>query len=165
MPEPSDLLGLPMHANTPFHVAPPGDGSLADVVKRGRSDRLLPALDDIPSHEGDEFSRGTVRWLIAARGSDMVVLMASEILYFQADLKYTRVVWHDGSALIRKGIGQLEKLMDPRSFLRIHRSTLVNIHHVRGIKRDELGRLHVTIRDHEDTLSVSKPFERFFRPL
>lgn len=164
MSEPSDLVSSPMHVNVPYQDAP-----------SGRSGRLQPSLDEItPWHqhggqlaergEGEFSTRETVRWLIAARGADMVVLMASEILYFQADLKYTRVVWHDGSALIRKGIGQLEKVMDSRSFLRVHRSTIVNIRHVRGIKRDELGRLHVTMRDHGDTLPISKPFERFFRP-
>jgi DNA-binding LytR/AlgR family response regulator len=54
--------------------------------------------------------------------------------------------------------------MDSRSFLRIHRSTIVNIQHVRSVRRDEFGRLCVTIKDHGDVLAVSKPFERVFRP-
>lgn len=142
-----------------LHAASPTLRRGLDAVALWHSHESVSAAQEpeLPDQE-------IVRWLVASRGTDMVVLMTTEILYFQADLKYTRVVWSQGSALIRRGIGELQRMLDAQMFLRIHRSTIVNIHHVRSVRRDELGRLGVTIKDHDDVLVVSKPFERFFRP-
>jgi two-component system LytT family response regulator len=61
-------------------------------------------------------------------------LKVEEIDWIEAEGKYVRI--HSGreSYLLREGIGSLELQLDPRKFVRIHRSTIVNLDRVRELQ-------------------------------
>jgi DNA-binding LytR/AlgR family response regulator len=104
------------------------------------------------------------RWIVASRGRDIVVVFIDEIMFFQADTKYTRFVWAGGEALLRRGISDVKTLLDPAQFIQVHRSAIVNLHFIGRVRRDEMGRFRVSIRDRDEELMVSKPFEHLFKP-
>ncbi|WPB56369.1 LytTR family DNA-binding domain-containing protein [Xylophilus sp. GOD-11R] len=101
--------------------------------------------------------------ITAARGTDMVVYQTSEIYYFQADNKYTRVVMADQEGLVRTPIAEFEQLLDGKFFKRIHRSTLLNFRFVERVRRDDMGRLRVKLYGMTEELTVSKPYELQFK--
>ncbi|MFS2035553.1 LytR/AlgR family response regulator transcription factor [Polaromonas sp. CT11-55] len=103
------------------------------------------------------------RWLTGVRGRDVVPLDPNEILYLQAERKYTIAVLAVGQVLVRHGIGDVAANLDEALFKRVHRSTIVNIKRVDFMRRDEMGRFRVHLKDRPETLVVSKPFEQQFK--
>ena len=71
--------------------------------------------------------------LIVKSGGRFVFVKAEEIDWVEAQGNYVRL--HSGGAahLLRDSIGKLEGRLDPDRFLRIHRSTIVNLDRVREI--------------------------------
>jgi DNA-binding LytR/AlgR family response regulator len=65
--------------------------------------------------------------------------------------------------LLRLGISEAARLLDPQNFVRVHRSTIVNVRDIDLVRRDEMGRLRLHLSGRKDQLIVSKPFERQFR--
>ena len=56
------------------------------------------------------------------------IINISEIVFVEADKQYTSLKMQDGkSYLLRKSISLWEKLLPEKKFLRIHRSTIINI--------------------------------------
>ena len=53
--------------------------------------------------------------------------------------------------------------LNPDIFLRIHRGVVVNIAHMTKAKRDELGRMVISVADRAETLLVAKHYESLFR--
>lgn len=106
-----------------------------------------------------------LRWINASVGPNLRLITVEEIVYFQADNKYTRVVTRDGEALIRKSLKELVDELDPEQFWQIHRSTLVNVASIAGAARDFRGRLLVKLKDSGDTLLVSDTYTHLFRQM
>jgi len=109
--------------------------------------------------------RGALRWINATVGQNLRLITVDEIVYFQADNKYTRVVTADGEALIRKSLKELVDELDPQQFWQIHRSTLVNVASIAGVTRDFRGRMLVKLKKRDDALLVSDTYTHLFRQM
>jgi DNA-binding LytR/AlgR family response regulator len=105
-----------------------------------------------------------LRWVQAAVGQQVRLIRVSEILFFQSDLKYTRIVTRDGEALIRKPLKELLVELDPEQFWQVHRGHVVNMEWVLHAVRSDEGRMHLVLRDSAHTLEVSRSYQTLFRP-
>jgi len=99
----------------------------------------------------------------ATSGSTVNLIPVREVLFFVSDEKYTRVQTATAEALIRKPIKELVMELDPRQFWQIHRSSIVNVQAVAQVIRDERGRQIVKLRDHPQSLEVSRSFAGVFK--
>lgn len=86
------------------------------------------------------------RILVRDRGR-IFPLSTGEIEYMKADSKYTVIAARGQSFLVRIGISELEAQLDPRRFVRIHRSALVNLDFVESMRADEQSQLQIHMRD------------------
>lgn len=130
--------------------------------------RLDAALNALPSAAGGGLPAATkqyLRWINASVGQNLKLITVDEISYFQADNKYTRVVTHEGEALIRKPLKELVEELDPNQFWQIHRSTLVNATSIAGVTRDFRGRMLVKLKARPETLLVSDSYTHRFRQM
>jgi DNA-binding LytR/AlgR family response regulator len=109
--------------------------------------------------------RGYLRWINASVGQSLGLITVDEVIYFQADIKYTRVVTATADALIRKSLQELQAELDPAIFWPIHRSTLVNANAIAGVSRDLRGRLSVSLKQREERLSVSESHQRLYKQM
>jgi len=109
--------------------------------------------------------RPPLRWINASVGQNLRVITVDEVLYFQADNKYTKVVTGGAEALIRKPLKELADELDPQQFWQIHRSTLVNASAIDRIVRDIRGRLLVHLKGRSDALLVSDSYAHLFRQM
>jgi DNA-binding LytR/AlgR family response regulator len=124
------------------------------------------AVEEALSQIGSAASaRPALRWINASVGQNLRVITVDEVLYFQADNKYTRVVTGGAEALIRKTLKELAEELDPQQFWQIHRSTLVNASAIDRIVRDFRGRLMVHLKGRADTLLVSDSYAHLFRQM
>lgn len=135
-------------------AAPEPDARLASVLRS-----LLPAaLTGAPNNE-------RLRYLRASHGELTQQIDVADVLFFRADDKYTCVQTADGEHLIRTPIAELLAQLDLAQFWQIHRSTIVNLRHVAGTRRDELSRLFVRVRGHDGELAVSRAYVHLFKAM
>ncbi len=106
-----------------------------------------------------------LRWVRASHGETTQQIAVDEVLFFHADDKYTCVQTAAGEALIRTPIAELASLLDPQQFWQIHRSTIVNLAHLQGTRRDDASRLFVRIRGHATDLPVSRAYVHLFKAM
>ncbi len=107
----------------------------------------------------------TLRWLNCQRGEDIFVIDIDDVLYFQAEDKYTTVVTHEGESIIRKSLKQLEEATDSDEFWRIHRSTLVQVKHIERVEKTLTGKYLVHIKGKKQALTVSRRFNERFKQM
>jgi two-component system LytT family response regulator len=72
---------------------------------------------------------GRTRLLLSERGK-VVVLAMRDIEFVQAAAKHVKIYAGGRCFSFRQSLGQLEGRLDPASFVRVHRSTLVNVEHI-----------------------------------
>ncbi len=66
------------------------------------------------------------------------IVTQSEITYLQADSNYCSVYTSDGKRImVTKTLNTLEKLLDPKTFMRIHRSYTANINCIKKIASED----------------------------
>jgi len=106
-----------------------------------------------------------LRWIRASRGELTHQVDVADVLFFQADDKYTCVHTAAAEHLIRTPIAELAAQLDGAQFWQIHRSTIVNLAHLAGTRRDEASRLFVRISGRDEELPVSRAYVHLFRPM
>jgi DNA-binding LytR/AlgR family response regulator len=106
-----------------------------------------------------------LRWVRASVGTEIRLAAVEEILYFKSDNKYTVAVLADVELPIRKPVRELLTELDPGQFWQIHRSTIVNLAAIAGVRHGLDGHLYVHLRGRRETLRVSKPFAARFRQM
>jgi len=106
-----------------------------------------------------------LRWVKASVGSNVRLIPVEEVLFFQSDEKYTRVVTCDSEALIRKPIRELLDELDPAKFWQVHRATIVNVDHIATVRRGMKDQAEIELRDHAEKLVVSRAFTHLFKQM
>ena len=109
--------------------------------------------------------REYLRWVQASVGVNIRMIPTSDILFFRAEDKYTRVQTAGFEALIRKPIKELIDELDPDEFWQIHRSTVVRVDTVKEVSRNFRGHQVVHIKGREEKLEVSRSFNHLFKQM
>jgi DNA-binding LytR/AlgR family response regulator len=106
-----------------------------------------------------------LRYVRANQGDITRQIGVEDVLFFRADDKYTCVQTASGEHLIRTTIAELASQLDPEQFWQVHRSTIINLRHVAGTRRDELSRLFVRVHGHAAELPVSRAYVHLFKAM
>lgn len=132
------------------------------AVRDDEGERLLGALQRLlPAAPAAE----RLRWVRASSGELTHQIPVDEVLFFRADDKYTCVQTAAAEHLIRTPIAELAALLDPALFVQVHRSTIVNLAHLAGTRRDEASRLFLRVRGHAQELPVSRAYVHLFKAM
>jgi DNA-binding LytR/AlgR family response regulator len=105
----------------------------------------------------------SIKWITASVGNTMKMFSIDEVLFFQAQDKYTRVVTAESEGHIRTPLKELLASLDSETFWQVHRSAIVRVGAIRAVEKDEDGKLRLTIRGHAEVLPVSSAFQYRFR--
>ncbi|QDQ28802.1 response regulator transcription factor [Chitinimonas arctica] len=155
-------------------------GAVDYLLKPIEADRLAKAIARIrqklatpPADLSELLSRLTtaaptperekLKWLKATVGKQIKLIKVEDVLFFQSDTKYTRVVLADSEALIRTPLKDLLAGLDSELFWQIHRGTLVNVHAIAAAERLDAERMVVLLKGSEERLGVSRAFTYRFR--
>ncbi len=109
--------------------------------------------------------REYMRWVQASVGANIRMIPTSDILFFRAEDKYTRVQTQGFEALIRKPIKELIDALDPDEFWQIHRATVVRVDAVEQVSRNFRGHQIVHVKGSEEKLEVSRTFNHLFKQM
>lgn len=142
------------------------------VAQRQVQPDLTRLLAQLAQHVGAQ-AAPALRWIRASRrsadGEVTEQIAVGDVLYFQADDKYTCVVVRDGTAtrelLIRVPLSDLSEQLARQDFQQIHRSVIVNLNAVAGTRRDLAGKLFVRLREVTRELPVARQYVHLFRQM
>ncbi len=132
-------------------------GDLSDDARLARALRALQA----PATP----AAAPLRWIRASQGELTHQVAVADVMFFHADDKYTCVRTAQAEYLIRTPIAELAAQLDVQQFWQVHRSTIVNLAHLAGTRRDDASRLFVRIAGWKDELPVSRAYVHLFKPM
>jgi DNA-binding LytR/AlgR family response regulator len=150
-----------------YVLKPVSPERIAKVVARLKS-RLASAPLDLSAVLARLAAReggGFLKWIRASLGATMKLIAVDDVLYFQAEDKYTKVVTAAGDAHIKKPIKELFEELDPETFWQIHRATIVNLRAIARIERDWRDQPVISLRDRDEKLTVSRTFAHRFKAM
>ncbi len=106
-----------------------------------------------------------MRWITAAVGKQIKLIPVTDVVYFQSDTKYTRVVLAAGEALIRTPLKELLAELDPDKFWQVHRGTIINLDAVAGVLREDAERQFILLKNRQEKLPISRQFTHLFKQM
>ncbi|ALK99092.1 transcriptional regulator [Massilia sp. WF1] len=130
---------------------PPADGAEMGALLR----QLKTALPGVRQER--------IKWIKASVGRQVRVIDVDEVLFFQSDTRYTRIVLRDYEALVRTPLKDLLSGLDPDRFWQIHRATVVNANAILAAERIDAERMQVLVKGCDEKLAVSRTFVHLFR--
>ena len=130
------------HALEAFEVA-----AVDYLLKPIAHDRLRRAIERARQARPCAPSRGPLRELWVPHRSEMVRIDTAAIERIEAERDYMRLHVGARSYLIHMTIAELEQRLDPRAFLRIHRSAIVRTDRIARAGKDEGGNWFAELAD------------------
>ena len=132
-------------------TAKPADltGMLAQLLEQGNksADNNVPKL----------------KWIRASLGNQTRLINVEDVLFFQSDTKYTRIVMKDTEALMRSPLKELVEGLDEEVFWQVHRGVIVNAHAIDRAVREAPEKLIIHLKGHKETLPVSRQYYHLFK--
>ena len=99
----------------------------------------------------------------AQAGAVVHLVPVDEVIYFEAADKYLRVVTAEREHLIRMSLRELLPRLDPQRFWQVHRGTVVQARCIRQARREDSGKVTLTLAGRPETLSASRLYAHLFR--
>src|SRR5581483_7306985 len=130
------------------------DRARAELLKaddRAATRRILSYLSETAGKQKSD------RRLVIKSGGRVIFLNCDEIDWLEAAANYVKINVGKQSYLLRKGIGEIADRLDPTQFVRIHRSTIVNIERIKELQPVNSGEYIVVLKDGKE-LSCSRGY-------
>ncbi len=89
-------------------------------------------------------------------------LPVEEIIFLEASGDYTVITTKTDQFVSSSGIGKLEELLNPDTFIRVHRSTIININFLKEIERHFNGGMVVKMQSGK-SFPVSRTYAKMIR--
>ena len=141
---------------------------LAAAVSRVKK-RLNSAPADLTGllgkllNQSAKSSTSKLKWIRASLGNHTKLINVEDVLFFQSDTKYTRIVLKESEALVRTPLKELIEGLDEEVFWQVHRGTIINAHAIDRAVREGPEKLVVHIKGHKETLPVSRQYFHLFK--
>jgi two-component system LytT family response regulator len=107
-------------------------------------------------------SRNFESHIFVQKSEKLFNLPVQDIVYLEASGDYTIITTHNDQFVSSSGIGKLEEIMDPDTFIRVHRSTIININSLKEIERHFNGGMVVKMQNGK-SFPVSRTYARQIR--
>jgi len=102
--------------------------------------------------------------VIQAQVGNLVHLVpVEEVVYFEAADKYVRVITAQKEHLIRTSLRELLPQLDAQAFWQVHRGTVVQARCIGSARREESGKVTLTLRGRPETLVASRLYAHLFK--
>jgi two-component system, LytTR family, response regulator len=120
------------------------------ILKPAKPQRLKKAIDRVrdlllPAHplpkqplsgmiDKHRSNSAPLHRILIRNGMDVIIIPINEIVYFEAQDDYVRIHTSEKSFLKTDRMSNLEKMLNPTDFCRIHRSFLLNVNFLKKIE-------------------------------
>jgi DNA-binding LytR/AlgR family response regulator len=151
-----------------YVLKPPTAARLVTTVQRLKARLQQPPADLRRALK--DFGHGVpaaphyLQWINASRGAASVCHGGRSPV-----LQVRREVHDDGNARRRNADQETDqgsdRRADPTMFWQVHRSTVVNVHAIDSVIRDDRGNLKLRLKQRTETLSVSEAYAHLFHQM
>ena len=125
-----------------------------EFVKTGDREITRRILDYLAKGQIDSPAE---KRLIIRAGGRVVFLDVDEIEWIDADANYVKLNAGKNTYVLRQSIGNLSQRLNPNQFVRIHRSTIVNVQKIKELQPCNSGEYIVVLRNGKQ-LSCSRGY-------
>ncbi len=153
-----------------YLLKPVSDQRLRETIHRLRDGQrslehtaLQQALAGIADAMASQPQRS--QWIRALQGESIALVHVDDVAYFQSGDKYTTVRTAEREYLIRTPLKDLDAVLDPERFWRIHRSVIVNVAFIAGARRTLDGRYDLTLKSVSERLTTSRAYAHRFKQM
>lgn len=94
-------------------------------------------------------------------GNKISFLKLGDIKYILASGYYAEIYTDDKKHLIRESLTKLSSELDPNNFVRVHRSTIINLKYVHELINSNFGDMDVKMKD-QKLFRISKSYKKDF---
>ncbi len=115
------------------------------------------------AHKPADNKPAKLKWIRASLGNQTRLINVDEVLFFQSDTKYTRIVLKDTEALMRSPLKELVEGLDEEIFWQVHRGVIVNANAIDRAVREAPEKLIIYLKGHKETLPVSRQYYHLFK--
>jgi two-component system, LytTR family, response regulator len=164
LPAKDDTAVVFVTAHSNFAVHAFGVAAIDYLLKPFDDDRFLMSLDRVRRHrsrtlEGRQtvLRDGYPERIPVVTASCITVVEVDDIDWLEAAGNYVRLHCSEGNYLHRESLTSLMSRLDPRRFLRIHRSTGVNVRRIQTVQ-SSFGREHVVTLQQGTRLQTSAAY-------
>ncbi len=116
------------------------------AVKRAKSEILaeMAQRSRVGNNGTSPRPNALERFVVKSEGR-ILFFTTDEIDWIEAASNYVKLYSNGKGHLVRHTMNEMEKKLDPRQFLRIHRSIIVNVKKIRGVQPCNSGEFIVTL--------------------
>jgi len=150
-----DYLLKPFNQERLHHAIERARSELNKSQDRELTNRILDLLSKLKS---DVPPAAEGRLVIRTKGR-VVFLNLSEIEWIEAQANYVRLNVGKESHLIRETLGRICERLDPNDFVRVHRSTVVNVSKIKELIPVNSGEYIVVLKNGKE-LSCSRGYRK-----
>jgi two-component system LytT family response regulator len=112
-----------------------------DRTARGSQMQMVRELADRAARE-----RGQIARLVARRSGKHYLVPIADVEWLESEGNYVRLHTTTGTHLVRRTMKNLETQLDPRKFVRLHRSTIVAIDRIASLQAGDHGEYIVVMK-------------------
>lgn len=135
---------------------------------------LSRLLQDLLNKPAGGAGTTTLKWIRASVGNVTRLIHIEDVLFFQSDMKYTRIVLRPRGgagvtaerppeALVRTPLKELIEGLDTDVFWQVHRGTIVNAHAIDRAVREGPEKLTLHLVGSDERLAVSRQYFHLFK--
>ena len=118
---------------------------LRSAVQRAREQILAATRSGSRSSARDyDGSAPPSRIIFKSRGR-ILFLPVSEIRWISAEENYVRICTGSETHLLRETMSRMEERLDARTFMRVHRSAIVNLQYVKEMRTESQGEFSILL--------------------
>jgi len=100
--------------------------------------------------------------IFVQKSEKLINLPVEEIMFLEASGDYTILTTKGDQFVSSSGIGKLEEILNPETFIRVHRSTIININFLKEIEKHFNGGMIVKMQSGK-SFPVSRTYAKLIR--
>jgi len=140
-----------------YLLKPIDENRFAEALERVLSENSTVDLDILLKEIS---ARNTSKYpdaIFVQKSDKYLRINVNDVLYLEASGDYTIIVANNEQYVSSKGISKLEEKLDPNTFIRIHRSTIINQNHLWEIEKHFNGGMVAKMQNGK-SFSISRSY-------
>ena len=105
-----------------------------EAIKKIKENAEIPSVKPLAENIINEKQSFPKRILVQS-GKKLVTIAVNDIIRVEADADYSKLFVEGSSYLSNYGISKLEAKLDPEIFIRVHRSSIINIQYIESVNK------------------------------
>jgi two-component system LytT family response regulator len=147
-----------------YLLKPLDEERFRNAVNRALKRKTLEhsSIEDLLSSMRSERKGSYDTHIFVQKSEKLFNLPVDEIVYLEASGDYTIITTKADQFVSSSGIGKLEEILNPEVFIRVHRSTIVNVNYLKEIERHFNGGMVVKMQSGK-SFPVSRTYAKLIR--